>query len=311
MTHLQHLARRTLAAVGLSFIGLLGASQALASQEPARTLNTAYGSVRVEGTPQRVVTLSESALDTALALDVQPVGAVATRGSDKVSDYLQDKIKKISIVGTARELNLESILALQPDLILASESLTKEMYAKLSMLAPTIVPTTTSQEDWRGAVALYADALGKPEALKTGFNTLDQRIQQLRSTLPAGQTVSVVRWNPQGPMIMSNKIFTGQLLTQLGFASTQLANSLGAKPHSDILSLENLGKIDADRLFVATLNAKGEETLNEARKQPAFNRLAAVRENHAVTVDGQVWTSGTGLLAANVILNDVEKALLP
>ncbi|HEY9279150.1 MAG TPA: iron-siderophore ABC transporter substrate-binding protein [Eoetvoesiella sp.] len=309
-TPLLRLAQRTLAAASFSFIGLLGTSQALAQDLP-RMLDTAYGNVRVEGSPKRVIALSESALDTALTLGIQPVGAVASRGSDKVSDYLQEKIQKIGIVGTARELNLESILALQPDLILAPNTTSKEIYAKLSMLAPTVVPATGSQDEWQATVALYADALGKSEAIQTRFKDLEQRLQALRAKLPADQTVSVVRWNPQGPMIMSSQIFTGQLLSSLGFNSSELANSLGTKPHSDILSLENLGKIDADWIFLATLNAKGEQTLDEARKQPAFNRLKAVSNNHAVAVDGQVWTSGTGLLAAEVILGNIEKALVP
>lgn len=306
--------RQRIAAWALAFmVAVLCAAFSLADAraESARSIESAYGPAKVEGTPKRIVTLSESALDTALALGLKPVGTVAARGGDAVSVYLQEKAGKISIVGTTREYNLESILAQQPDLILAANGLDKEIYAKLSKLAPTIVAPHSGLEDWRKNVRIYAQALNRGSEAEQALTELDGRIGALRAKLPAGITVSVARWNPQGPILMSSKVFTGQILSQLGLEAPALANGLGERPHSDVLSLENLSKIDGDWLFLATLNAKGQETLDAARTQPAFTRLEAVKKGHAVPVDGQVWTSSTGILAANSILADIEKALLP
>src|SRR5690606_26940678 len=132
------------------FFQAIGISLALAvgAAAHARDIETVKGVVQVEGTPQRVVTLSESALDTALAVGVQPVGTVATRGSNSVSEYLRERAGKIGIVGTAREYNLEAILALQPDLILAPQALPNDVYAVLSRMAPTIVPESSFTDDW-------------------------------------------------------------------------------------------------------------------------------------------------------------------
>src|SRR5690606_39239762 len=80
---------------------------------------------------------------------------------DAGSVYLQEKAGKISIVGTTREYNLESILAQQPDLILAANGLNKEIYAKLSKLAPTVVAPYTGLDDWRKNVRIYAQALNR------------------------------------------------------------------------------------------------------------------------------------------------------
>jgi len=293
-------------AVGVTFVMALSALPAA----QARDIQTAKGIIQVEGTPQRVVTLSENALDTALATGIQPVGTVATRGSDTVSQYLHERAGKPSIVGTAREYNLEAILALQPDLILASQMLSDDVYAKLSLLAPTIVPAADSTDDWRLAVSAYAQALGREDKIEQAYQKLDARIADLRERLGEPRTVSVVRWMPQGPLVMSSKVFTGQLLHNLGFKIPDLASAQGKRPHSDVLSLENLGGIDADWLFLATLNKEGTETLDAAKKQPAFTRLDAVQKGHVSTVDGQVWSSATGVLAANLILDDIEKTFL-
>ncbi|MBA1275964.1 ABC transporter substrate-binding protein [Stutzerimonas azotifigens] len=275
-----------------------------------RTLETAKGPVKIDSTPQRVVTLDEGALDLVLALGVQPVGTVATRGAEGVSEYLKDKAGSVTIVGSTREPNLEAILRTKPDLILASEFVSDQTYALLSRVAPTVIPSTSSMSDWRERAREYARALDKSDQAEQLIAQFDERAASLEQRLPEALTVSLLRWNPQGPILMSDKVFAGQILRQLGLETPELAGQLGKKPHSDTLSLENLSRADADWLLVATLNPQGEETLQQASKQPAFSRLEAVKNGHMATVDGQLWTSGSGLLAAQRLLDDVERILL-
>src|SRR5699024_12665348 len=81
--------------------------------------------------------------------------------------------------------------------------------------------------------------------------------------------VAVVRWNPQGPVLMSGQLFTGQLIRAAGFATLPLADQLVQRPHSDTLSLENLAQIDADWLLLASLNDDGQKALINAQEQAA------------------------------------------
>lgn len=274
-----------------------------------RTIDSLYGPVKLNGAPQRVVALGENALDAALSLGVQPVGALASRGGTDVPDYLKEKAGNISLVGTVREPSLEAVLALQPDLILASAELPKAQYDRLNLIAPTVVPKGGSFQDWRKTYAIYAEALGKQDQGQQRVEEIDARLATMRERLTDHPQVSVIRWNPQGPFIMSSQLFVGQLLDSIGFKPNDLSTQT-KKPHTDILSLENLDKADAEWIFLATLNADGRKALEEARQQPAFSRLNAVKNDHVVTVDGQVWSSSSGYLAAQRVLDDVEKALL-
>ncbi len=278
-------------------------------QAAERTVDTNYGPVNVEGTPQRVVALGENALDAALSLGMQPVGALASRGGTDVPDYLKEKAGAITLVGTVREPNLEAVLALQPDLILASTELPQAQYDRLSLIAPTVVPKGGTFQDWRKVVSVYGHALGKGDESKQRIAEIDARVASMRERLSGNPQVSVIRWNPQGPFIMSSQLFVGQLLDAIGFKPNELSTQT-RKPHTDILSLENLSKADADWIFLATLNADGRKALEEAKQQPAFNRLSAVQNDHVVTVDGQVWSSSSGYMAAQRVLDDVEKVLL-
>lgn len=278
-------------------------------QAAERIIDSAYGPVKLEGTPQRVVALDENALDVTVALGVKPVGTLASRGGSDVSDYLKDKAQGVTLVGSVREPNLEAILAVQPDLILASADLPKAQYDRLSLIAPTVVPKGGSFQDWRTLNGIYALALNKPDEGEALARDIDTRLADIRERLTGNPQVSVIRWNPQGPFIMSSRLFVGQLLDAVGLKPNELSTQT-KKPHTDILSLENLSKADADWIFLATLNSDGEKALAEARQQPAFNRLDAVKNGRVVSVDGQVWSSGAGYLAAHRVLDDVEKALL-
>ncbi|MFR0690567.1 ABC transporter substrate-binding protein [Enterobacterales bacterium AE_CKDN230030158-1A_HGKHYDSX7] len=301
------LPRRFLSCTALLLAGLV---LSLPAQAAERTLDTAFGPVKVKDNPQRVIALGENALDASLTLGVTPVGSLASRGGTDLPAYLKAKSGPLPLVGTVRETNLEAVLKLRPDLILAAPGLTREQYAKLSLLAPTVVPKGGSLDDWRGAFRTYAAALGKQAAGEQRLTEIDQRIAALRPRLPADTRVSVVRWNPQGPMMMSGHLFVGQILDQLGLQPNELAKQTDKRPHTDILSLENLSKADADWIFLATLNPDGEKALAEARQQPAFTRLNAVKSGHLASVDGQIWSSSSGYLAAQQVLDDVEKALL-
>lgn len=286
--------------------GLLAAP----AQAQQKTLETAFGPVTVKAQPERIITLDEGALDTVLAMGLQPVGSVAARGGKDLPGYLQAHAKNVPIVGVTREPNLEAIFSQRPDLILTSPGLEKRVYDILSKMAPTIVPTTPTTAPWQERNALYVAALGKEEEMASRIAQVQARIASLRERIEPGQSFSVVRWMPQGPMAMSSKMITGQILSALGMQATAIADELGERPHSDILSLENLGSVDADWMFLATLNEQGDATLAAAREQPAFNRLDAVRNNRAVTVDGQIWSSSTGVLAAERIIDDIERFLL-
>ncbi|MFE4513866.1 ABC transporter substrate-binding protein [Kitasatospora sp. NPDC056783] len=276
-------------------------SSSSAAKGGKRSIDTAFGAVEVPAEAKRVVALNDTSLDTAMSLGVTPVGTSSSRGGTTAPAYL--KADGIPLVATVKEPNIEAILKATPDLILASSGIEKAQYDKLSAVAPTIVPKAG---DWRSVLAVYGDALGHKDDLSAKLDALDKRAAKAGE----GKTGSavVMRWMPNGPIVMNTTNMPGDLLKKAGATTMPIADGLGAQPHSDPLSLENLNKADADRLFVATLNAEGEKALETARTQEAFNRLKAVGANQLMGVDGQVWSSSSGPIAAEKVIQDIEKA---
>ncbi|MED5295129.1 MAG: iron-siderophore ABC transporter substrate-binding protein [Pseudomonadota bacterium] len=301
------------AAIGLAALALLVPVSASAQQD-SRVLETANGKVTVNGQPTRVVTLYEGALDASLAAGVTPLGAVATRAAEDVADYLRDDVPDIQIVGTSGEVNVEAVVGLKPDLILASSRLSDETYALLSQLAPTIVPTTQGFDAnaWKDEARLFGAALGHQDQVDAAIDAVETRAASLADQVAersAGDSAFLIRWMPQGPLVMSTRLFSTGLLEAAGLDVQDDGLVPDNRPHSDPLSLESLSRVDGDWLFLATLDEKGQEALAQARQSDAFARLSVVENDRVVAVNGQLWTSANGPIAAQAVLDDIERAL--
>ncbi|ATH76327.1 MULTISPECIES: ABC transporter substrate-binding protein [Halomonadaceae] len=311
--------------IGRGVIGLAGRTvvalvvgSLIAGAAQARTLETAYGEVEVNDHPERVVTLYEGALDASLAAGILPVGAVTTRGGDNVAEYVEAYLgeERPAIVGVVREINIEAVLAQQPDLILAAPQLPEAQYQLLSRIAPTVVPHTQplASDNWEAEARLYGQALNREAQIDEAIAAVEQRAAELASAIAeagVGGTAVLARWMPSGPMVMSKDLIATGLLDSVGLEVQDAGLIKPDSAHSDVLSLENLSQVDGDWLFLATLNADGQAALDAARQSPAFTRLNVVENDRVVPVNGQLWSSANGPLAAQAILDDIENALLP
>ncbi len=289
------------------------ASEAAQSETAeTRIITDARGEqVEVPVAPQRVVTLSEQDLDGALALGVKPVGSVNGRGSQHLPAYLGDRVEGITSVGSLGEPSLEAIAALDPDLILIGGiyDAIASLPEQLSQIAPTVV-TYRLEDDWKTALAGTAAALNKEAEAQGWLAEYDAKVAEIQAALGEneGAEVSIVRWNPQGPVTMLYDAFSSLIIRDLGLARPQTQQGAGYA-HTDTLSLEMVDRLDADWIFVGTLNPDGAAALEQAQQNVLFQNMGAAQAGHVTGIDGAIWTSRGGPLASLLVLDDVRAAL--
>lgn len=276
-----------------------------------RTITDATGtSVDVPEDPQRVVTLSELDLDAALALDVTPVGATAGRGQDGVPGYLADRAGDIPLVGTVTGPQLGKVIQADPDLILAGQVRDEQVLSKLREIAPTVV-TYQVGDNWKDAFADVAEALGRTAKQKEFMAGYDDEVSSVRESLGPNSdaVVSIVRWTPKGPATINKGLFASSVIADLGLRRPP--EQMQEAVHSAPLSMENLDQIDADWIFLGTLSTTGpaDTSLDDAVSQPAFAALGAAQDGHVVIVNGSMWMSLGGPIAATEVLDDVREAM--
>ncbi|MCH2339344.1 MAG: ABC transporter substrate-binding protein [Pseudomonas sp.] len=281
----------------------------LSAHAATRQVEDAFGNtVTVPAEPERVVTLNEIDLDTALTLGVTPIGTVNGRGQAAPPRYLKGKVPSgIKVVGDLDNPNLETLLELEPDLILTGP-VKPEQLAILNEIAPTVV-TFKWAEPWQSSMQRTAHVLNKDAEAKAFLDRYEARAAEARERLKdhQGETFSIVRWNPKGPSYMFKDAFSSTVVEDVGLVRPAHQQDPG-HTHSMALSLESLELLDADWLVIGTLATSGEavEALRQAEETPAFRQLSAIQAKRFAAVDGSLWTSLGGPMAALQVIEDIE-----
>jgi iron complex transport system substrate-binding protein len=313
--------RAALSATGFALAAALSLSacggEATSAEAPAvttadtafpRTVEHAMGTTELAERPERVVVLDTGELDSVLSLDVTPVGAVTTDVSDGFLSYLADGAADVEVVGTIAEPDLEGIAALAPDLILSNKVRHEALYEQLSQIAPTVFAERVGAV-WKDNFRLAAEALGLEEEAESRLEEYEARAAALGESLgdPAGTTVSAVRFVDGVIRVYTPESFLGTVLADTGLE--QLTLSTDRTPTFAELGAEQLTSADADIVLFSSYG--GAEDSGEAAvvAGPLWPRLGAVADGRAHAVEDDVFFTGIGLTAANLIVEDLTERL--
>ena len=276
-----------------------------------REIKHAMGTTIVNGTPQRIIVLTNEATDHLLALGVKPVGAVRSWWGDPYFEYIQTDLQGVPVVGEELQPSLEKIAALKPDLIIGSKVRHQNIYPQLSQIAPTVYSETLGA-DWKENFILYAKAANKEAKAKQLIEKWNQRVIDFRAKIgdKLNKEVSVVRFLPGQARIYHRDNFAGKILQEIGF---KRPNSQQQDKFADEISLESISQMDGDIIFYMTFNPQNNRSKELAQKwldNPLWHSLKAVKNNKVYQVNDVYWNTGAGIQAANRMLNDLYKYLL-
>ncbi len=284
-----------------ALVTLLAASPAL-----AREVTHAMGTTDVPDAPERVVVLTNEGTEAALALGITPVGAVQSWTGDPWYDHITDEMEEVAVVGTESGVNLELVAALEPDLILGNRMRQEEIYDQLSAIAPTVL-SAELRGDWQVNFDLYAEALGQAKTSDTVLQDYDARVGSLSDGLGEAtqEEVSAIRFLPGQIRIYQLDSFSGVVLDQLGFARPE---NQDVDEFALRVGKESIPEMDGDRIFHFTYDkgdGEGEAVATEALADPLWQSLSAVKEGKVYAVDDAVWNTAGGVIAANLMLDDI------
>ncbi|MEU2512338.1 ABC transporter substrate-binding protein [Streptomyces syringium] len=276
-----------------------------------REIKDATGKVvKVPAQPKRIVTLTQEDLDAVLALGLKPVGITNGQGLSKPPAYLEDKVKDIKVVGNLLQPVMDKVIAAKPDLILAGDMQDEQVLKQLREITPATLVTMAPTDDWKLSFRGIGNALNSMDKANKVIADYEAKAKKAGGELGdnKGAEVSIVRWNPDGPSWMEKKQFASGVALDMGLKRPKAQDKDG-NAHTPALSLEKINEIDGDWLFLSTLTSDGEKALKDVQSKPAYKDLNAVKKDHAVTVNGSVWSTRGGPLASQVVIDDIVKAL--
>lgn len=268
----------------------------------------AMGKTTIEGTPERIVILTNEGTEALLALGIKPVGTVQSWLGDPWYEHIQDQMADVVNLGEESQPSVEMILSLKPDLIIGNKLRHEKIYDQLNAIAPTVFAETLRGE-WMDNFMLYAEATNRKEKGEEVINAFNQRIEAFKAKAgdKLNTKVSIVRFMAGDTRIYHKDSFSGILLSKLGFArpESQDVDDFAAKG----VTKEMVTDMDGDVLFYFTYEkGDGEATALEEQwlNDPLFQNLQVYKNGKVHKVSDAIWNTAGGVLAANLMLDDLE-----
>lgn len=278
-------------------------------QAKTRTIKHMKGELELTETPQKIVVLDVQYIDHMVALGKQPIGSViATSDKEQFPAYLADKLVDVKPLGSNQEPNVEGVLEAAPDLIIATE-FQEKIYDELNKIAPTLM--FERNENWQTMLQTFGVILDKEQEAQQFIDQYNDRVAQMKSDLTAKlgeETVALLRPRDNAIRLHTSQHRTAEILYKdLGLKEPETIKN--PQDTAIMISLEVLPDMNADHLFLLADDSNTELT-SEFQATSIWKGLKAVQANHVYSVSTTQWIGYYGPLAINLILDDIQAALL-
>jgi iron complex transport system substrate-binding protein len=248
--------------------------------------------VRVPATVARIVTLAPDLTETIYALGLEDRLAGDTNYCDTPA-----AAKAKPHVGNPQEPSLEAIVALHPDLVLATTSINRVETAD-SLKRLGIAVYTSDPHTVRGmldSISRMADLIGAAQQGAELVGRLQQRLDAVHGRLDDHPLVHVlfVVW-PAPLQSIGQNTFIADALRWAGAESVVLS-----KQNWPRLSVEEVVRLQPDYIVFASDHGGTAATeLSDLRARPAWRDLDAVEMGHVVDVSSESLRPSPGLVNA-------------
>jgi iron complex transport system substrate-binding protein len=285
-----------------------------------RTIRHDLGETEICGTPKRIVALDTHSLDLLLALGMEPIGFAEDRraliGSPQPGEsivgvqYLEGHLaNRPAHIGISQSPSLESILILQPDLILGL-LWAGTNYPALSSIAPTLLPLAElSQAEWPSRLEILGHAVQRPVQAAAVLAAHERKIRQTKASLAEHQGTSVLLLSMSSlkeMTVFTHDSFAGHLLEAVGLRLLVPSGS-ERDPSGLVTSVELLPKLQPDIVIVM---ASGESQVEQIQSlwdtHPMLRLHPAKQAEQVHIVDYQLWSRINGPIAAELVLEEIQ-----
>ncbi|AXM89921.1 iron-uptake system-binding protein [Anoxybacillus ayderensis] len=270
-----------------SFIVLLitllaiGGGQAIVEAATSKTIKIKYlGKTYTVPMPVEriVITGSMETMEDALVLDVKPIGGITIGGK------FPSMFKKITgstvSIGEKTQPNMETIVKLKPDVILASTKFPKDVLNKLQKIALTI-PVSHISTDWEANLRLLATLTGKKQQAENIIKSYKAELTTAKKKLGTklkGKKVVAIRIRNGNIMIYNKDVFFNPTLYRdLGL---MVPNEIKKAKSQEVMSLEKFSAMNPDYIFVqfsTEENKNNTDALKQLQKNPIWKSIEAVK----------------------------------
>ncbi|WP_068260938.1 iron-siderophore ABC transporter substrate-binding protein [Janibacter limosus] len=299
------------AALALSACGSSGSSDADSTSGDSDfnvSIKSSLGTAEITQKPEKVVTLGQGSTETSIALGTIPVGMEEYAWAADESGYTPWVNEAVTdeggtlpaFVGAGEELDLEKIVELEPDVILAPWSgITQEQFDELNKIAPTVAyPDKAWSIDWDEQIEIIGKALGEEEAAKGLIADLDKQLADEAKKHPewADYTFSYIYTTPDTLGVFLPTEQRADIVRKLGLKSDPAVDTMKETEGTDsaVIGYENADKLNnSDLIFTFYSDPKAKK---QALDNELYASIPAIKKGAVVSSDDNPFVTASSMI---------------
>lgn len=257
----------------LALSSLVFSSLGHATSYPLTVTDDLGRRVTIQSEPKRIVAMLPSHTETLFAIGA----GQKLVGIDEYSNYPKAETDKIQKVGSGFEPNLEAIVGLKPDLVLADESTSSKLVEKLQKAGLTVYGGTaqTYNEVFEKIAVLGKITNRETQAVKL-ISQMRAELSAIEASVRALPKVTAYFEVDPTPYAAGPNSFIGTLLTKAGGI-----NVIPAK-------LGDFPKISPELVVNANPAAILGVSLEDVLKRPGWASIAAVKSKRVIAFPDEI-----------------------
>ena len=170
--------------------------------------------------PERVVSLSPSYLGMIEAVG----GKIVGRASSKVGT-IPESMKSVPEIGFVFNINMESLVALRPDLVLAGRNQHEKFVPLLESNKINVIEfDAKTYDEVKQTVQVLGDVYGNPDKAKAENELLDKQISEIKAKLPKEKKrIVIMHATASSVTVEGSRSIAGCVSDILGFENVAAA----------------------------------------------------------------------------------------
>ncbi|WP_412674979.1 ABC transporter substrate-binding protein [Aneurinibacillus aneurinilyticus] len=240
-----------------------------------RTITHLKGDTLVEAKPVKIAVPYIAFVDYLAVLDEYPVAAQGVETISRNFPNLSKRLAGKDILDLGMQVDLEKLLATQPDIIIAADDM-KDQYEKLSQIAPTVI--FPQADDWRETLRQIAEVIGKEDKASNVLAEFDRKSAEYKEKLAfrSEESVMFAMYSGKEQFLTWNDGRFDPFYKGLGLKSMDGAATGGQ------VSLESLAALNPDHLFIINnwQNPIQGGVVESLKDSKVWNSMNAVKNNH-------------------------------
>lgn len=272
------------------------------------TIDSSLGKAEIPEEPERVVTLGQGSAETSIALGHIPVGTEEYEwgaGESGHLPWIREAVKEEGgelpeFVGSGEELDMEKIVELEPDVILAPWSgLTQEQFDSLSEIAPTVgYPDKAWSINWDEQIETIGTAFGQEDEAKDLVEDLEKQLADEKKKHPewADHSFSYVYTTPDTLGVFLPDEQRTAMVRKLGLTVDPAVKKMKETEGTDsaVIGYENADQLnDSDLIFTFYSDTKAKK---QAMDNELYAQIPAIKKGAVVASDDNAFVTASSMI---------------